>query len=233
MKKNRKFLALTLITVLLSACVGASPEDPLTEEDVLMTYSVGTMVAGFFATQTAMLTPAPANTNTPFATNTFHPTPVPFNSPLPVPATWTPALIFFTSTPNVALTPSVTGTLPTATVNTGALAFGCNNLAFIRDVNYPGGTTVAPAESFIKTWKVQNTGSCDWQVGYTLSIVSDPHFDSSWHKLGRIVKPGEWAEVSVIVDAPGKAGSYTAYWRLTDGAHAFGATLGLTVVVVE
>jgi hypothetical protein len=232
MKFNRKPSILFIVVIfLLSACGGAETETAISEEDVIMTYSVGTIVAGFFATQTAMITPTPVSTNTPIPTNTFFPTPTPFNTPLP--ATWTPAPVFFTFTPGILLNPTVTGTLPTPTVNSSALGFGCNNLAFVRDVNYPNGTNVAPRESFVKTWKIENTGSCDWQVGYTLSIVNDPYFDSSWNKLGRVVQPGQWAEVSVFVDAPANAGTYSAYWRLTDGANAFGATLGLTVVVVE
>ncbi len=229
---SKRTMTCLLLVITLSACGAPTNGETISEQDILMTYSVGTMVSGFFATQTAMVTPTPANTNTPIPTNTFLPTPTIFNTPPPL-ATWTPIPVFFSSTPNIALTPSVTGTPPTATVNSGALAFGCNNLAIVRDVNYPSGTTVAPGESFVKTWKVQNTGSCDWIGSYTLSIVSDDHFDSSWNKLGRIVNPGDWAELSVFVDAPRSGGTYSAYWRLTDGANAFGATLGLTVVVVE
>jgi hypothetical protein len=101
----------------------------------------------------------------------------------------------------------------------------------VRDVNYPSGTIVAPGEAIVKTWKVQNTGSCDWNGSYTLAVVSDDHFDSSWNKLGRVVKPGDWAELSVFIDAPKADGTYTGSWRLSDGANAFGATLTLTIVV--
>ncbi len=234
MKLNKKILILMVIISLLSACGGTEPESTLSEEDVLMTYSVGTMIAGFFGSQTAMVTPPAPSTNTPLPTNTFLPLPTaaPASTLPPLP-TWTPALVFYTNTPSLLLTPSVTGTLPTATANSGALASGCKNLAFVRDVNYPPGTTVAPGESFIKTWKVENTGTCEWQVHYTLSIVADEYFDSSWNTLGRVVQPGQWAELSVIVDAPKSDGTYTSYWRFTDGGNAFGATLGLTVVVVE
>ena len=232
MKFKQKFLIVLLIMiVLLSACDGTAEEGVISEEDVMMTYSVGTMVSGFFASQTAMVTPEPLSTNTPLPTNTFLSTPTPYNTQLPL-ATWTPAVIYFTSTLNIALTPSVTGTPPTATPNTGALAFGCNNSAFVRDVNYPNGTTVSPGEEFVKTWKVENTGSCDWQYNYGMAVIVDKDFDSSWNHLGRNVKPGEWAEVSVIVNAPNNDGTYTGSWRMADaGGNPFGATLTLTIVV--
>ncbi len=233
MRSNRKFLIILLgMLILLSACGGAEPENTITEEDVLMTYSVGTMVAGFFASQTAMVTPAPAITDTPIPTNTFLPTQILILNTPPPPATWTPALIFYTSTLNIALTPSVTGTPPTATANTGALAFGCNNSLFVRDVNYPNGSTLSPGEGFVKTWKVENNGSCDWNYNYSMAIVSDPHFDSSWNRLGRDVAPGQWAEVSVILDAPNQSGTFTGSWRMADaGGNPFGTTLSVTIVV--
>src|SRR5512133_1062726 len=135
MKFNRKFMMLFIaVMLLLSACGGTPEEGVISEEDVMMTYSVGTMVAGFFATQTAMVTAVPINTDTPIPTNTFLPTPTIILNTPPPPATWTPAFIYPTSTLNIALIPSVTGTPPTATANTGALGFGCNNAAFVRDV---------------------------------------------------------------------------------------------------
>ncbi|MBL8063109.1 MAG: hypothetical protein JNK32_08835 [Anaerolineales bacterium] len=234
MRLNPKLPILFLIAIVILSACGASPAEEQASADAAMTQVVGTMVAGFFATQTALFTPPPPSTNTPLPTNTFLPTPTPAPAnTLPPPPTWTPGFVFFTNTPSLLLTPTVTGTLPTATANSGALAYGCNNLAFVRDVNYPSGTEVAPEESFVKTWKVENTGTCEWVFNYTLSIVVDEYFDSSWNTLGKIVQPGEWTELSVIVDAPKQAGTYTSYWRFTDGAHPFGATLGLTVVVKE
>lgn len=225
MKIQNKFAVLLVgLSLFFSACTAPS-EETISEEDVILTYSVGTMVADFFATQTALVTPTPASTNTPLPTNTFPPPPTLANTPLPL-ATWTPAPVYYTAVP---LTPVATGALPTAT---GALAFGCNNSAFVRDVNYPSGTTVSPGEEFTKTWKVQNTGSCDWQYNYTMAIVVDNDFDSSWGRLGRNVQPGDWAEVSVILNAPNNDGTYTGSWRMADsGGNPFGVTLSVTIVV--
>jgi len=232
MKKQHKFTALLLgLSLFFSACGNTQQEETLSEEDIILTFSVGTMVADFFATQTAMVTPTAASTNTPLPTNTFLPPPTVANTQLPLP-TWTFAPVFPTGVSNIALTPTVTGTPPTATPNTGALAFGCNNAALVRDANYPSGTTVSPGEDFTKTWKVQNTGTCDWQYNYTMAIVVDNDFDSSWGRLGRDVKPGDWAEVSVSLSAPNNDGVYTGSWRMADsGGNPFGATLSVTIIV--
>jgi hypothetical protein len=229
MKFDKKISILLLAAALLSACGGASSGETINEEDVIMTNAVGTMVAGFFATQTALVTPTPASTLTPLPTNTFPQPPTLASAPLPF-ATWTPVPIFYTSTGNAGV-PTVTGTPPTAT---SALGFGCNNLAIVRDVNYPSGSTVKAGETITKTWKVQNIGSCEWQYNYALVIVQDEYFSSTWSRLGKNVPVGDWAEISVVLGAPKHDGTFAASWRLADASgNAFGATLSVSIVVVE
>lgn len=226
-------IALPLLTavLLLSACGGAVEQEE--NPAAVGTGAVETLVASFFETQTAMVTPTPLSTNTPLPTNTFLPTPTPVNTALPL-ATWTPIVIYYSATPNLALLPTVTGTPPTATPNTGALGFGCNNLAIVRDVNYPSGTTVKAGDVITKTWKVQNTGSCDWNFNYALVIIQDEYFRSGWGRLGKVVAPGSWAEISVMLEMPKRDGTFTGSWRLADaGGNAFGATLSVSFVVVE
>lgn len=232
MKRDLKIAWLFLTAVLLLSACGGSAEQAENPQ-AAGTGAVETLVASFFETQTAMVTPTPLSTNTPLPTNTFLPTPTTANTALPL-ATWTSAVIYYSATPNLALLPTVTGTPPTATPNTGALGFGCNNLAIVRDVNYPSGTTVKAGDVITKTWKVQNTGSCDWNFNYALVILQDEHFRSTWSRIGKVIAPGNWAEVSVILEIPNHDGTFTGSWRLADaGGNAFGATLSVSIVVVE
>ncbi len=225
MQSQRKYsTVLLMVTFLLSACAGnAQTED----SNALMTSAVGTMVAGFFETQTAMVTPP---TVAPTATETKFPTPTQFISQglLSSP---TPTFLFYTATLGTPLSPTVTGTLPTATVNSSALAYGCSNLAFVRDVNYPNGTVVKPGQEFTKTWKVENNGTCDWLFAYRLVFLSGTNVDPVFRTLGRLVVPGSWAEVSAVISAPAQPGTYSSYFRFSDGSHPFGATLGVTFKV--
>lgn len=220
-KKQLNFLL--AFTFLLSACSGNA--EATADPNVILTSSIGTMVASFFETQTAMVTPA---TFTPTATETKFPTPTEFVAQSPL-NSLTPTILFYTAT---AGSPTVTGTLPTATVNSSALGNGCYNLSFVRDVNYPNGTVVKPGQNFTKTWKVENNGTCDWLYVYRFVFVSGDNFDPAWGNLGKVVKPGTWAELSINFDAPNKPGTYSAYWRFSDGgAKVFGATLGVTIKV--
>ncbi len=221
MPLNRKqFTILILLALLLAGCGGSA--EPNMDVDAVMTASIGTMVASFFGTQTAMYTP-PSPTSS--ATETRFPTPTPF----------VPLNVLPTSTPTWPLgmlpSPTITGTLPTATVNAGALGYGCNNLAFVRDVNVPNGTVVQAEQDFTKTWKVENTGSCKWMFLYHVLFLSGTNFDPIYNNLGKLVEPGSWAEISVVLSAPKRPGTYSASFRFSDGSHMFGATLGVTIVV--
>lgn len=228
MQYHKKLSTILLVlTLLLSACAGNST--PTEDPQVLMTSSVGTLVASLFETQTAMVTPS---TLTPTATETKFPTPT--NAPVlgPVLSSPTPTFLLYTATLGTPRTPTVTGTLPTATVNSSALAFGCSNLAFVRHVNYPDGTVMKPGQNFTKTWKVENNGTCDWLFGHRLAFLSGANMDPTINgSLGKLVHPGGWAELSVALSAPKQAGTYTAYFRFSDGSHQFGATLGVTIKV--
>lgn len=228
MNNIRKLVFLTLITAtLLASCGGQAVPSSTSTPDInaILTESVGTFSAYFYQTQTAMVPPAtstPLNTPTSIATST----PLSLPSPLP-PAAATQAIII---TPIVY--PSVTGTQYTATPNPSALASGCNNLGWLRDESVPDGTVLKPGETFTKTWKVANTGTCDWVYLYRLAFVSGDSMGGDPAKLGKVIPPGKWTQISIQLRAPEEPGTYTGSWRLSDGAgHAFGSTLGVSIVV--
>jgi hypothetical protein len=217
---------LILIVFILVACTGTetSAENP----DALMTSAVGSMVASFFGTQTALYTPPPHFTFT--ATNTFLPTPT-FIISTPTFATFTS--VYYSATPTKG-TVTPTGTLLTPTVDSAALAVGCNNLAFIRDVNVPAGTVFDKNQTFKKTWKIQNTGTCNWTLLYTLVPAGGNTLGGEATRISTAVRIWNWSEVSVELQAPNTPGTYTSYWRLSNGQHLpFGATLAVSIVVKD
>src|SRR3990172_2713051 len=58
--------------------------------------------------------------------------------------------------PDVTATPPGEGTPTGATPTSGV----CDQAEFVEDITYPDDTTVTPGAEFIKTWQLQNTGSC-------------------------------------------------------------------------
>lgn len=226
MRNVRKLTIYALLTtLLLVSCAGQRvPESPTPDMNAILTQSIGTLSAAFFQTQTAMVPPAtntPLPTVTPLATNTALSLP----SPLP-----TSTQGFFAT---VVVVPTITGTVYTPTTNPSSLAYGCNNLALIRDVTIPANTQVSPNERFTKTWQVANTGTCDWLYGYRLVPVSGTSLANDSVRVPNApVPPREWRQISVNMQAPDDPGTYTQYWQLTDGSgNKFGALLGVTIVV--
>jgi len=228
----KKYLTSILVAILLvsilTACVGE--EVPTEDPDAFMTSVVGTMVSSFFSTQTAMYTPPAPTATAAIATIAPLPTATVVYPTATFALILTPTFIFYSATP-ATITP--TGTLATMTVDASSLAVGCDNLAFIRDVNIPSGTVIEREQDFTKTWKVQNTGTCDWMYQYSLVPSGGDDLGGGATKIQKTVTVWDWSELSVSLQAPKKPGTYTSYWRLSNGQTAFGATLAISIVVSD
>lgn len=227
MKTTRKLLILLFAAILLSSCAAQAPEptNPTVDVNALLTQSVGTAMAQFFQTQTAMYTPP---TPTPLDT----PTPIPSSTPLPLSSPTATFTVYSTSIVYPSATP--TGTYYTPTVNPSTLAYGCNNLGYLRDESIPTGTVMNPEQTFTKTWKVANTGTCDWTLGYRVVFVSGADMGAVPSRPRNVIPPGKWTQLDVQLTAPKKAGTYVAYFQLTDGqGHGFGPLLGVSIVVKD
>ncbi len=127
----------------------------------------------------------------------------------------------FTPEPSMTLPPTATITptlTPTATVTT----IPCNRASFVDDVTYPDGSEVTINNGFVKTWRLQNTGSCTWTSGYKLIFSNGDRMGAPDEVVltGGTVAPGQTVDVSVSLTAPGTVGTYKGYFKLksSDGA---------------
>jgi len=224
---KKRFVTLVLfVCVVLTSCGGRATEVPTLDANVIMTDAVNTFIANINQTQTAQALLATAT-----ASSTITSSPVSLVTATP-PPTWTQAPIFNPVLPTIFKSPTATGTQYTPTANPALLASGCNNLRLILDVNVPAGSVVRPGESFTKTWKVENSGTCDWVYLYRLVFVSGDRMDGEPSGLGKVIVPGKWTQLSVSLTAPKKAGTYIGYWRFgTQTGSPFGSTLTVSIVV--
>lgn len=233
MKFSGRTLCLLGLVVLLAACGGNAGAESTQDINFVLTAGVETLVAAFFQTQTAAYTP-PVDTSTPVPA-----LPSSTDAPMTVPtliSSPTNQIIYYTATSGTrtpSLTPSVTGTVLTATVDPGSLASGCNNMALVFDVTIPHGTNFNPGEWFTKTWKVANNGTCNWIHSHRLVFVSGAQMGGpSMQRLARTITPGNWTELSVDLQAPNTKGTYTGYWRLADSeGKLFGVNLVVSIKV--
>jgi hypothetical protein len=70
-----------------------------------------------------------------------------------------------------------------------------------------------------------------WQ--YTLVPLGDETFGGVNTKIQKRVPVWSWSEITVYLTAPKKPGTYTSYWRLSNGQSLFGATLAVSFVVKD
>lgn len=134
------------------------------------------------------------------------------------PATSTPAL---TSTPPPTTTPfpTITPLPPTAK------PIPCDRAAFVMDVTVRDGTNFSPGVSFVKTWRLQNNGSCTWNSSYALVFEGGNAMDGPVEvAFPGSVAPGQTVDLSVTLKSPSSSGAYQGYWKLRN---ASGARFGI------
>ncbi len=99
--------------------------------------------------------------------------------------------------------------------------YACNRAQFIKDVNVPDGSHFAPGDTFTKTWRLRNTGTCTWKKDdYKLVLTNGDAFGvATSHVLTEDVPP--WSYVNLTIPsmvAPANPGKHFSYWKLDNGA---------------
>ena len=118
---------------------------------------------------------------------------------------------------------------PTATVDAGACTL---DAAFVADVSIPIDTEVAPGSSFLKGWRVQNTGTCDWDAGFSLVFASGEQMGGPASVPVPQTGAGAMVDLSVQLEAPLAYGTHSGQWRLrSDEGQIFGAVLTVQIIV--
>jgi hypothetical protein len=105
--------------------------------------------------------------------------------------------------------PTITS-IPTVTQN----AIPCLRADFVSDVTIPDNSKIDAGQTFRKTWKVRNSGSCAWTSDFILGLVSNERMGGSNDVLGVNVPVGAEQDLSVSLIAPSTAGIHIGYWKL-------------------
>lgn len=119
-----------------------------------------------------------------------------------------------TAAVDTTATPITAETQPAVT-NTLAPNPGCVLSANLVQEDPPDGKVFKPGESFLKTWSLQNTGTCTWDKTYKLVYWDGELMGGAvTYALPVVIAPGETKEIPVLLQAPAAEGSYRGYWRL-------------------
>ncbi|MBG0788050.1 MAG: hypothetical protein H0S79_23430, partial [Anaerolineaceae bacterium] len=124
-----------------------------------------------------------------------------------------------TLTPISSWTPEPTIDRTRGAIQTPTSAAACNQAAAGHpfDITIPDDTILAPGESFSKTWRLENAGSCTWSRAYTVIFFSGNSLSAyQSHALADEVAPGQAIDVTIDMVAPNKVGSYQSNWMISD-----------------
>ncbi len=98
----------------------------------------------------------------------------------------------------------------------GSGAVGCANSAFVADVTVPDHSAMTPGQTFTKTWRLQNSGSCEWTPSFKVTFLSGNAMGAATTALPTTVQPGASGDISIQMTAPTNPGEAQGTWILTN-----------------
>jgi hypothetical protein len=108
---------------------------------------------------------------------------------------------------------------------------GCTlDSGYVGDVTIPDYTVMSFGAAFVKTWRVRNSGTCNWDAGFQLIFVSGAQMNGPASVALPAVAAGTETDISVNQVAPNSYGTHKGTWRIrADDGTVFGTNL--TVVI--
>jgi hypothetical protein len=142
-------------------------------------------------------------------------------------------------TPFPANQPTVIPLPPVATLTPPPCWDG---MKFVADVTYPDNNMrnppfITPGTAFVKTWRVQNTGTCAWTPNYRLVYaygnISGAQMSGQPLNIPGDVAPGQIVDLSVPMVAPITPATYQGFWQIENaGGGRFGQTIWVGITTL-
>jgi len=144
-------------------------------------------------------------------------TPIPSQTPLPG---VTPSLL-----PGV--TPSPIPATPTQ--GTPECVY---DASFDTDVTIPDDTELEAGTTFVKTWRIRNSGTCAWETGTAWAFESGEKMGGPDSVSVSVIQPGDTVDISAHLTAPATPDTYTGYWKARRPSGEFFGTRSFVRIVV-
>ena len=110
-----------------------------------------------------------------------------------------------------------------------------DGMKFVTDVTYADNNMknppyIKPGDGFVKTWRVENTGTCTWTPNYQLTYaygnVDAAEMSGQPLNIPGNVAPGQVIDLSVTMVAPQELLTYQGFWQMENaGDERFGQTI--------
>jgi hypothetical protein len=137
------------------------------------------------------------------------------------------ALAAPTNTPIPTNTPAATlsiATLANVTpfgVGAASPTASCYRLSYVNDVGIQDNANMNAGQTFTKTWKVRNSGTCAWDAGFKFAFTGGDAMGGVTYTLPSSVPANTEIDISVNMTAPNKTGSVRGNWRISTAAGQF------------
>lgn len=131
--------------------------------------------------------------------------------PTPLP----PTVVVSTKAPTRV--PTIVPTALPATVSPAGASSNCSDSAsFVADVTVPDNTNFKQNTPFVKTWRIRNTGTCNWNASYLLFYANGNQMNSPASVPFPPTAPGGTMDLSANLTSPAGDGNFTAKYELHD-----------------
>ena len=91
-----------------------------------------------------------------------------------------------------------------------------SDLAYLEDLTIPDGKQVSSGEQLDKRWRVQNSGSCNWDARYQLRLIAGPSLGAKETQALYPARSGTEFELRILFVAPDQPGTYRSAWQAYD-----------------
>jgi hypothetical protein len=88
-----------------------------------------------------------------------------------------------------------------------------DGLRYIEDVSIPDGMQVSAGERLDKRWRVENNGTCNWDAGYRIRLVSGQELGAASEQALYPARSGTQIEIRMVFMAPNEPGLYRGAWQ--------------------
>jgi hypothetical protein len=110
-------------------------------------------------------------------------------------------------------------------------------MKWVQDLSIPDGTQLGPGEPFTKGWRLENTGTCTWDSGFSLvyvgSVPVEGVLSSDPTSISGAVQPNTNYDINVNLVAPEQSGGYKGFYTMrAPNGTLFGDRIWVQIEVV-
>ena len=190
MKHSTRPLILVIVLIASTLACTISMSSPPSTQDPNAAYTAAAQTVSAQLTSVALSKPAVINSPIPSQT---------------IPSNTVPA-------PTIA--PATFVSLPSLTPTSN-----CDKASFVDDVTVKDNTVMTPGQTFTKTWRLKNIGSCSWTPSYAVIFSNGAQMGGpAAQALVGNVNSGETMDISVNMTAPTTEGTYRGDWKLRNAS---------------